>query len=336
MKQQYRVLVLTDHRGHSAENSIYALLRAMKQSEHCASVDIASRGLAVNDAFFYHKEANQLFVSQVSEIFTFDASGAAFLYQLRRASTTDYDLVFLRLPRPLSDDFLAWLPSVFPSQAMVNHPNGILTTSTKAFLLNFPELCPPMKLCYTLEDVWTQATQRSIVLKPLKEYGGRGLLKIAKEQVDDGDQSYPLSEYRVELAARLEEGPLLAMSFLKNVSQGDKRIIVVDGEIMAASLRLPPAGGWLCNVSRGGVSVATEVTPEEEHIIRTISPRLREEGVLVFGADTLTNDQGKRVLSEINTLSIGGFPQAEAQSGRPIIPLTIDKIFKYADAYFAG
>ncbi|MEL7221577.1 MAG: hypothetical protein AAGJ93_09680, partial [Bacteroidota bacterium] len=62
-------------------------------------------------------------------------------------------------------------------------------------------------------------------------------------------------------------------------------------------------------------------------------PRLQEAGVLIYGVDTLMGDDGKRVLSEINTLSIGGFPQAEAQSGRPIISQTIELLFNYVDQH---
>ena len=57
-----------------------------------------------------------------------------------------------------------------------------------------------------------------------------------------------------------------------------------------------------------------------------------KEGVLIYGVDTLVDDNGLRTLSEINTLSIGGFPQAEQQTGKPIIKMLIDKIFEYADA----
>ena len=110
-----------------------------------------------------------------------------------------------------------------------------------------------------------------------------------------------------------------------------KRQLVVGGEILASSLRLPKEGNWLCNVSQGGESVATEVTEREREIINKINPILASEGILIYGTDTLVDDDGQRVLSEINTLSVGGFPQAEAQSGKPIIKKLLDKIFEHAD-----
>ena len=100
-------------------------------------------------------------------------------------------------------------------------------------------------------------------------------------------------------------------------------------KILAASLRLPAEDSWLCNVAQGGTSVPSQVDADEIKIIETITPKLLEAGILIFGADTLVNDDGKRILSEVNTLSIGGFPQAEKQTGKPILQQTIDAIMQY-------
>ena len=79
----------------------------------------------------------------------------------------------------------------------------------------------------------------------------------------------------------------------------------------------------------GGTSILADVTPEEQAMIAAIAPTLLEKGIVIFGADTLMDDDGKRVLSELNTNSIGGFPQAEAQTGRPILQQTINGIYDY-------
>ena len=73
------------------------------------------------------------------------------------------------------------------------------------------------------------------------------------------------------------------------------------------------------------------MTNDEINIIEKINKDLIRKGILIYGVDTLTDDDGKRILSEINTLSIGGFPQAQSQSGRPIISQTIKKMFKYVN-----
>ena len=124
------------------------------------------------------------------------------------------------------------------------------------------------------------------------------------------------------------------MKFLKNVQQGDKRILVVNGQILASSLRLPAEGSWLCNIAQGGTSIPSTVTDKEIQIIKEISPKLSEKGIVFFGADTLVDDQNERVLSEINTLSIGGFPQTEIQTGMPIVQMAIDNMINYINTQY--
>jgi glutathione synthase len=299
-------------------------------------MDVASRGLAENDDFFQHQRADRLHAAPLSSTFEFTPNGEHLRRGLRPVDPAAYDLVFLRLPRPISDDFLRWLAELFATKAIVNHPRGILQTSNKAFLLNFPDVCPDVRMCHSVEEVLDFATNYPIVLKPLREYGGKGLLKIDGDRLDDGTEIHDTRTYLSTLEPLLRADGMLGMKFLKNVSQGDKRIIVVGGQIMAASLRLPAADSWLCNVAQGGTSVPTEVTEGERDLIAAINPVLRTAGILIYGADTLVDDQGKRVLSEVNTLSIGGFPQAEKQTGRPVIQPTIEKIFNYADGHYAG
>lgn len=335
IKAQYRVLVLTDHRGHSAENSIYAMLRQMRTHSRCAEIDIASRAWVGNDPFFEAQNGGQLHVAAVTQDFAYTEEGDYLSQRLRAVDPRDYDLIFLRLPRPISDEFLLWLAGLLEGKAIVNHPRGIVETSTKQFLLNFPEVCPQMQLCHSTTDVLDFAAKFPIVMKPLREYGGRGLLKIDGNTLDDGTTLHDTATYLREIEDILQTDGMLAMKFLKNVNQGDKRILVAGGQIMAASLRLPPPDSWLCNVAQGGTSVPASPTPEEEAIVAKINPRLQQAGILIYGADTLVDDNGQRVLSEINTLSIGGFPQAEQQTGRPVIQPTIDKIFEYADAHYA-
>lgn len=335
-KAQYSVLVLTDHRGHSEENSIYAILQQMRLHERCQHIAVASRGSASNEAFFSQAVDSPLFAAPVKADFAYSQDGMIMLDGEQLVDPKAFDVVFLRLPRPVSDTYLEQLAQRFRQQLIVNNPLGIQRTSNKAFLLECQEVCPPISLVRSIEEVKAFAAKFPIVLKPLREYGGKGLVKIDGDRLDDGQTIHDTTSYLQGLDAILNQDGMLAMKFLKNVSQGDKRIIVVDGEIMASSLRLPAEDSWLCNVAQGGTSVATTTTSEEEKLVAKIHPKLKAAGVLIYGVDTLVDDNGQRVLSEINTLSIGGFPQAERQQGRPIIRPTIDKIFQYADAHYAG
>lgn len=331
MKREYRILVLTDHRGHSDQNSIYAILSQMRRHPSCHSIDIASRGLPENELFFDKMQSESLYVNAVNSDFQYSDSGKYYNNSLKKYNPKQYDIVLMRLPRPVSDDFLRWIDTLFSEATIVNKPSGIIETSNKKYLVNFPEICPDVRLCNSVEDIYEEIAKFPIVLKPLKEYGGKGLLKIEGAVLHDGNQEHDTSTYISAIKEYIEKEGMLSMRYLKNVDKGDKRILVVGGEIQAASLRLPAEGSWLCNVAQGGKSVFAEVTAREKKIIDTINPYLKQKGILVYGADTLENDNGERVLSEINTLSIGGFPQAEIQTGKPIIKTLIESIFNYAE-----
>jgi glutathione synthase len=332
--KKYRILVLTDHSGHSAENSIYAILSAMRKHDSCAVIDVATRSNKANNAFFEHLEFDQLHVLRLMSDFIFDPSQQNLVNGTKTVDPLSYDVVFLRLPRPISDAFLFKMDIFFKGILMINNPYGISVTSTKKYLLNFPELCPPMQLCHSIEEVLSFSQNRDIVLKPLKEYGGKGLIRLTGDLVNDGTRDWDKMQYLKGLEENIKNEGYLAMQYLKNVDQGDKRLLVVDGEILASSLRLPAKDSWLCNVAQGGTSVYSEPTRREYEIVNALHPKLKALGIFIYGADTLVDDDGKRILSELNTLSIGGFPQAQEQTGRPVIQSTLDKFFNYADRYY--
>ncbi|MCB0643597.1 MAG: hypothetical protein KDC44_18245, partial [Phaeodactylibacter sp.] len=93
---------------------------------------------------------------------------------------------------------------------------------------------------------------------------------------------------------------------------------------------LPKEGAWLCNVSQGGSSVPSELEPEEFEIVNRLNPVLKSHGIIIYGVDTLVNDEGHRVLSELNTTSIGGIKQIEEYTGTPVLQDTADRIIQYA------
>ncbi|MBT8189335.1 MAG: glutathione synthetase [Bacteroidia bacterium] len=332
--KKYRILCLTDHEKHSKENSLYALVSAISQHHRCEQIVIASRSYKLNALFFFKNDFRRLLVSQVNGNFTFDVGRKELFNSSMEINPAEYDIIFLRLPRPISDEFLMSLEEEFGSKCIINKPSGIISCSNKAALLNFQEVCPPMKLCYSIEEILEFSRQHDIVLKPLKEYGGKGIIRIKNNVLNDGRNDHSVLEYLHNIESIISEEGFLAMKYLENVNQGDKRLIVVGGEVLAAALRIPPVESWLCNVAMGGTSLASQPDEKEMEIISVINPYLSDKGILIYGADTLVDDNGERTLSEINALSIGGFPQAERQTGKPIINITTNKLFSHADIHF--
>lgn len=328
-----RTLVLTDHSGHSNQNSVYALARTLAADPRSLHVDIASRGSAQNEAFFKDGALTQVQGKRVTPDFAFDPTGRQFEQKLVPLSTTDYDLIWLRLPHPMSREFGEAMDGLDAGgeAVVVNRPSGMLETGNKAWLLNWRGYSAEMARVRTAEEVRAFTANRKAVLKPLQAHGGKGIALVNDDTVECDGELSSLNNWLSANADELTSNGYLAMQFLENVKNGDKRILVVNGKILGASLRLPAEGNWLCNVSQGGTSIAAEPTPGEEEMVAAISPALLEKGVVFYGMDTLENDEGKRILSEINTMSIGGFPQAEAQTGQPIVQRAIDELLNYYD-----
>ena len=250
--RKFRMLVLTDHTGHSASNSLYPLVQAMRLHPRCEQIDIATRGNVLNDFFFTRLLAKAPFVTKADEHFAYHSDGRSLNYNLQRVQPDSYDVVWLRLPPPLSAEFLDFLTQTFANQLIINDPLGIYETGSKEFLLNFPDLCPPMKDCRSIDDIMDFKNRFPIVLKPYRDFGGNGIIRIDGEKVWEGNRETTLDDF----FSRIKDQNIayLGVKFLKNVLLGDKRIVVVEGKIMGTSLRLPAKDSWICNGAMGGSS----------------------------------------------------------------------------------
>lgn len=328
--KKYRILAITDHHTHGGISSIYPLLRTMAKHPVCDSIQVASRGNPKNKEFFYDYTSTELMSLLVDDNFVPQESGEQFLNASIKTDFKDHDLIFLRIDRPIPDEFFEFITSHVPEDKIINRPSGIKKTDTKASLLNFPELCPPMKLCSTLEEILEFNQKFPIVLKPLRSYGGKGILRIVDDQAWEGNNQYSLDDYKSVIEESLSDsGDYLAMKYLKNYSKGDKRVLVVNGKVTGGFLRIPKEDSWICNMSAGGSTTVGEPDQDEIRIAETIIPSFLEQGIVIFGFDTLVDDDGKRVLSEINTLNVTGLEEAQTHSGKPVVQESSDLMWSY-------
>nr|MBS0038474.1 glutathione synthetase [Saprospiraceae bacterium] len=323
-----KVLVLTDHRGHSEQNSVYGLVRAMSKLEKGAQFFIASRGLSVNDPFFYDFKSSELEVLRCVEDFRYHPDHAFFMKPGIIMNLKDFDWILLRLPRPIPDGFFDFLRANFNEDKIINRPSGIELTGSKLFLLNYPKWCPPMKLCESVKDIREFADRFPIVIKPLENYGGKGLVRIDGKKVWEENELTDREKFFDKLS-REKDIRYLGMKYLTNVHLGDKRIMISNEEILGASLRTPPPGSWLCNVAQGGTSSEVELDEREIEMVKALIPDMKSQGVVLFGVDTLAGNDGLRYLSEINTLSLGGLAPAEMNSKLPILEKAAQGIWNY-------
>lgn len=321
-----RLLVLTDHSKHSAENSLYAIVRSFHRLGKFSVIDIASRGNPGNKAALTDLTETKIYVHSSGPDFEYASANADIEKNLHQSDLAAYDFILLRIPRPLPDGFFRHLTSSLPANRIFNNPNGIEKTSSKGYLVNFPELTPPLKLCHNKEEVFAFAKAYDTVIKPLRDYGGHGIMRINENGYLEGN--YRIS--RDEFVKKLNTigFPLLAMKFMKNVKNGDKRIVVAGGKILLASLRMPAEGSWMCNVAQGATAEPSEPTERERYMVEMLDKKLSKEGIILYGIDTLEDDDGLRYLSEINTLSIGGIGPAEKMLNLPITDTVVAEMWK--------
>lgn len=311
-----KILILTEHGGHSRHNSVYKIAVAIWQHPAVQQVCVASRSDAFNSDFFAGLPAASLRGISVDQSFSFPAD-EMFLKNSDQIDLDDIHAIFLRIPHPINLHFFETINTRFSHIPIVNDPRGILKTGNKAFLLTLDQAYTvPMAICHTWQSVLDFNKKYDCVLKPLQSYGGKGIIRILDGKIHDSN-GYMSWESLAARVARSDQ-PFLAMQYLHYISRGDKRLVVVNGEILSSSLRMPAIGGWLANVAQGGHSFPAEVDDRDVELVDYLSPILKAEGIFYYGLDSITNDKGIRIISEINTLSIGGITPVEESTQLPL------------------
>lgn len=328
--KKYNIVVLTDHLTHTAHDSIFPLFKDMASNLSCNSMYIASRG---------QKENINFFQGEVNESITGKPLDGEFTYKnkdnwyesSKEIKLSNFDVLFLRIDYPISKKFLKNIKNIF-NGLIINEPNGTLKTGSKEYLLNFKKITPSLFLATKPDDISYYSNIMDVVIKPLRNYGGNGLIRLGRSNYIEGlETTYDIAFKEAEKLL-LKEGKLLISEFLYNVSKGDKRVIVVNGTILGAMLRIPEKNNWLCNLNQGGKYITSDITLDEYKIAEITSKRLLKEGVVLYGFDTLVNNEGKRVLTELNTANVGGFKQIQELTKSNIIKDASSRLFDYINS----
>jgi len=264
----------------------------------------------------------------------FRALGAA---QAEPARFTDFDLAFSRADRPFPPGYMETLARHEDIVQFVGgRPSGLIECGGRGFYRSIASRFMPAGT--VTRDVAEAAdfvrTHRRVVAKRNRSYGGKGLARIWEEEGRWWIE-WASGERRVhgQLEAVLEElfasdpDPFEFVRYLDSVVAGDKRVLVVEGELYGAFLRLAAGGGWINNQTSGGSVHPATITPREEAIVRATWQAYQDRGVELLGYDFLVDDTGQPMLSEINASSnIGGYGVVEQTTGVPVYPRLLDWI----------
>jgi glutathione synthase len=239
------------------------------------------------------------------------------LGELRRIELTELDVILLRQDPPFDLAYITTthlLERVHPKTLVVNDPAHVRNAPEKIFVNEFPDLMPPTLITRDLAEIKAfRAEHGDIVMKPLYGHGGGAVFRVTRDDLNFG------SLYDMFAVTFREQW--VVQAWLPAVKEGDKRIILVDGEFAGAVNRVPAADDLRSNMVRGGAPKATDLTARERHICERLGPHLRARGLLLVGIDVIGD-----YLTEINVTSPTGIRAVRNVGGPDIAKLVWDKI----------
>lgn len=218
------------------------------------------------------------------------------------------DVVLVRKDPPFDSDYL-WLTLVLERlrgerTLVVNDPRGLRDANEKLYACHFPELTPRTLVSSSkarIKEFVAEVGGRAVI-KPVDGHGGDGVFALL-----EGDKNFNgLVEHVTRLGRRLA----MVQSFIPEVTEGDKRILLIDGEVIGAILRVPQKDDVRSNIHVGGSVKPAELTEADRHIVQTVTPKLRADGLYFVGLDVIG---GK--LTEVNVTSPTGIQQMSRFSG---------------------
>src|SRR6056300_20609 len=234
-----------------------------------------------------------------------------------------FDVVWLRQDPPFDMFYITTthlLDRLAPGTLVVNNPFWVRNYPEKLLVLDFPDLTPPTTIARDLQTIRAfKEKHGDVILKPLYGNGGAGVFRL-----DQNDRNLASLH---EVFTGFSREPLIVQKFLPDVSNGDKRVILVDGEPIGAINRVPAKGETRSNMHVGGRPEKVGLTERDREICAAIGPLLREKGQIFVGIDVIGD-----YLTEINVTSPTGIQELERFDGIN----AAEKIWQAIEALRAG
>ena len=212
------------------------------------------------------------------------------------------DVIWLRQDPPFDMGYITnthLLDLVSKETLIVNNPFWVRNLPEKLLVLEFPDLIPNTLISRDLEEIKEFKRKfKDIIVKPLYGNGGAGIFRLKEDDKN-------LTSLH-ELFSIMSSEPLIAQAFLPDVKNGDKRIILVDGEPVGAINRVPKAGETRSNMHVGGKAEPAKLSQRDREICRAIGPTLKSKGQVFVGIDVIGE-----YLTEINVTSPTGIQELE-------------------------
>ena len=218
------------------------------------------------------------------------------LGETERLSVSDLDVIFMRKDPPFNMEYIytTYLLELAEKAGVlvVNNPQSLRDANEKLFTAWFPECCPSTLVSSNMQLLKEfLLEQKDIILKPLDGMGGRAIFRVQEND--------PNLNVIFETLTDHGQNNIMAQRYIPEILQGDKRIILIDGEPVPYALaRIPAAGETRANLATGGKGVAQPLTDRDRWICKQVGDTLRKKGLMLVGLDVIGD-----YLTEINVTS---------------------------------
>ena len=232
----------------------------------------------------------------------------------RTSFLDEFDVVWMRKDPPFDMSFFYathLLSMVADSTLVVNDPLALRDANEKLFALRFPAVCPPARVSRRIPELlaFQEEMGGEMIVKPLDGAGGEGIFHLKT-----GDRN---ASAILEAATAHESRYIMAQRYLPEIRQGDKRVILVEGEALGAVLRVPAEGESRANFHVGGRAAATQVDDRDREIAAAVGPELVRLGIVFAGIDVIGG-----WLTEVNVTSPTGLREI-ADLGGPRLEVDV-------------
>ncbi|MBO9498394.1 MAG: glutathione synthase [Novosphingobium sp.] len=228
------------------------------------------------------------------------------------------DVVLMRQDPPFDMGYITathLLERIEKETLVVNNPASVRNAPEKVFVLDFRHFMPPTMVTRSVDEVREfQKRHGAVVVKPIHGNGGKAIFRVNEE----GENLSAL----FEVFNQTWPEPHMVQPFLPEVAEGDKRIVLVDGEYAGAINRRPGEGEFRSNLARGGSAEKSELTPREQEICAALGPELKRLGLIFVGIDVI----GGKWLTEINVTSPTGIVAIDNFNGTDTAAMIWDAI----------
>ncbi len=241
-----------------------------------------------------------------SQITQMDKQGNIQTKPIEHIDLRELDIILLRQDPPFDMGYISnthLLERIGDTTLVLNDPAEVRNAPEKLWMLDYEEFIPPTLISRDIRDIKLfHKEYEDVVIKPLYGMGGKGIFRIKKSDKN--------LDSLVEMFLEKNTEPLMMQRFLPEISKGDKRVILIDGEFAGVMNRMPELGGTRANMAAGGTAEASVATDRILEICNALKPELKERGLMLVGIDIIGD-----YLTEINVTSPTGIQEIERFDG---------------------